>query len=303
MYKYALFNHHGKADAYLRALPASRYERVNEESTGEVDFVLTDHAILSRIKDLYRFWDYYTERFFVYPHAARPNVVNDIVEEWDKITAHFVAAPGHVWVMRAYGYEKPIHVAGWHLCPVRKFQTHKRPRRVLFAPIHYRCAEIDQDVNREAFTRLARLAESNDIQLTVRHIGELGPCGIEPVWHPNITYTQGELRPCWEQIDRADVVVSHQTFAWIAVARGIPTVMMAEDMPAHLVTEPPQFARNWNKYQDVMAFPLDILSCEDTLGLLGRAVKKNDAVEAWKARMIGEAFSPGRFREVLEKYL
>jgi hypothetical protein len=110
----------------------------------------------------------------------------------------------------------------------------------------------------------------------------------------------------YEQIDNVDVVIGHQTFAWLAVARGVPTVMMAErDLPTHVQprTKPIQFVKHWYKYVDLIAYPLDILECTDTLGLLRRVVTTDEDIRDWRRRMIGYPFRPDRFLGALEKYL
>lgn len=308
--EFLIWNHQCKGNAFIQALCERGYRRGgNLHVYRKVDFILTDHAHVrsSRIGHLMDFALSGVDKFFIYPHTARPNLVSDIVPEYDGITAQFVSAPGHVDVLRSYGYDKPLHVVGWSLCPIREFKPRREPRHVLFAPIHPRCEEIDQDANRAAFERLVKLAWSDDILLTVRHIYELERSGLEYVQHPNVQYEDGQLEPDYSSIDRADVVVSHQTFAWLAVARGVPTVMMAEDMVSHLVpmNQPPIFAKNWRKYQHLIAFPYDILAVQKyrTLDLLRRAVKSDDEIQDWKRRMIGAPFDPDAFVNALEGYL
>lgn len=302
---FVAWDHQGKGAAYIEALRQARHRYSGDiHDYRKMDFVLSDHAILGRGEQIAMFWKCGTRKIFIYPHTARPNLVNDIEDEFPAVTAHFVAAAGHVDVMRAYGYEKPIEVAGWSLCPIRPFQARQEARRVLFAPIHPRCDFIDQQLNREVWQKLLKLARADDIALTVRYIGDIREGGLEIVDHPNVSYTPGNLVPSWEQIDAADVVISHQTFAWLAVARGVPTVMMGEDMPAHLVPrgQPPKFANNWRRYADLLAFPLDIIETRHPLQILGEAIKHHPDVEGWKARMIGEPFDAARFVTTLESY-
>lgn len=304
MPSYVIFDHQGKAETYLQGLPAWNWLcEANEPH--RVDFVLTDHAILGRANILREFKRFGTRRFFVYPHSARPNIVNDIADEWDGIDAHFIAASGHVEIMRSYGYKKPLHVVGWHLCPINNFQMRETLRTVLFAPIHPRCADVDKDVNRAVFDRLKTIALAGDVLLNVRYYRSLEESGITQIVHPNIKYRRGKLKPDWSQIDEADIVVAHQTFAWLAVARGIPTVMMAEDLPTHLMTDPIRYAKNWDLYKDLLRFPLDILDCgpHETLDMLKRAQKRSKDVDEWKQRMIGFQFDQGQFINTLKGYL
>ncbi len=182
------------------------------------------------------------------------------------------------------------------------------PRKILFAPIHPRCSEIDQKVNRETFWRLEGLARAGDIHLTVRFIKSLPESGLERVEHPNITYTVGALNQGYSEIDQADVVIAHQTFLYLAVARGTPAIDMAGDMPTHIQKRghPVQWVRNWSRYADMMHYPFDILDCPDkssVLNMLGAVIQENNLVADWRCRMIGAPFRKDQFVEKLEAFL
>lgn len=305
--EYLFFTNHSNGNALLAALfNVPGYRRSgNHTMARKLDFIMTDHAVMARSSLLRDFHDAGTRHIFVYPHAARPNLVNDIRPECEHVTAQFVTAPGHVDVLRAYGYSRPIHVIGWYLCPMQPFRARRSPRNVLFAPIHPRCADVDQKANRAAFERLYALAQSDDIHLTVRYINNLEDAGLTRVDHPNVEYYQGNLDPDYSQIDNADVVVAHQTFAWMAIARGTPCVMMAEDMPSHIqeVNQPVEYVKNWNLYHDLIAYPYDLLACKKPLILLQRAIRSDEEIVGWRDRMIGQPFDPKRFIELIGSYI
>jgi len=304
------FNHQNKAAKFLDALNhggqyvlldcARRYRGVK--------FCLTDTDILGRRGKLEHIHGSGVGRFFVYPHTARPDLVNDVYPEWAFTTAHFVVTEAHAEVMRHYGYSRPLAPVGWSLCPQRDFRPRAAAYKILFAPIHPRCSEIDQKVNRETFRRLEGLAKAGDIHLTVRFVKSLPDSGLERVEHPNIEYTVGAMSQGYADIDDADVVVAHQTFKYLAVARGVPTIAMATGMPTHIQMRrhPVQWVRNWNKYIDLMKYPFDILDCPDKnsiLNMLCTVIQENDAVADWRRRMIGPQFRKDRFIEKLEAFL
>ena len=310
--EFVAFNHQNKGNAFIRALWDQGYRRVgNPRRARKVDFVLTDHATNSRRGWLDDFAREGVDNFFVYPHTARPNLVNDILPEWPGVTAHFVAAPGHVDVMRAYGYEKPLHVTGWSLCPIMPFRGNGSYRNVLFTPIHERCAEVDRRANQLAFERLMGLVEAGKIHLTVRYYraeggSGLAGSGLERYAHPEITYWEiDNLEPDWEQIDDADVVVAHQTYAWMAVARGAPMVMFGQDICPHLVPKSDQdvCAKNWSLYRHLLAYPHDLTGERSTLELLERAAADDSEIVDWRQRMIGEPFDAGAVVSAVEGYL
>lgn len=286
-------NHHAKGDAYLEALKR-QYQQVEAPP---VDMTFSDQAIFGRAASL----EYLrARRNFLYPHSGRPNLIGDILPIWDGIDAEFIAAEGHRQVMRSYGHDRFIHVVGWSLCPIRDFVPKQEARRVLFAPIHPRCHEMDKALNRAVFELLRPL----DIELRVHYIGSLEESGLERIEAPHIEYIRGELRPNTDKIDEADVVVGHQTFGYLAVARGVPTVMFGEDMLPHLIPhgQPPLFPKNWKRYHLKMRYPFDIQD-GNPMAMLEKAIRPNEAVEAWKARMIGKPFNANLFLQKLARYL
>ena len=275
------------------------------------DFVLTDSDAspgkvhrLSMLRNQTKI-----KTFIVYPHAARPPLYADLYPVFQHTTMQMVSAVEHVKILRIIGYEKPMVVVGWSLCPIRKFRRtwldYKRPLKVLFAPIHPHCASIDKDVNRKVYSILSKLHTEGFIELTVRFIKSMESSGLSNERIPKVIYSQGLMDGDYHQIDLSDVVVSHQTFAYIAVARGIPTVMMAEDMPTHTVKSDDGYvcARQWDKYKDRLMYPLDILNCEDPLMLLHRSSQDDSAIVDWRERLIGKQFVPETFWELIKEYI
>jgi hypothetical protein len=292
-------NHQGKAKMLTDALD-TKYTHVTD---GRVTFVLTDSDVLGRRGQLERMKQKGTKRFFVYPHSARPSMINDYYPEWEGTTAQFVVTDYHGDVLREYGYTKPLIPIGWNLSEVRDFQPREKAYNVLFAPIHPRNAPIDRQVNRQTFDRLYKLHQEGAINLTVRYIGIFVDNGIPE--KEDVTYIQGKMDQSTHDMDRADVVIGHQTFAWIAVARGIPCVMMAEDMPTHFRKRNQEYENvpSWDKVSHLFRYPLDILAENDTIRLLERAVKSDAEIADWKRRMIGEPFDAARFIELVESRL
>jgi len=304
------FNHQNKAAKFLDALNhEGKYTLLDcARHYKGVKFCLTDTDILGRRGKLEHMRSSGVGRFFVYPHAARPDLVNDAYPEWAFTTAHFVVTEAHAEVMRCYGYSRPLVPVGWSLCPQQEFKPRAAAYKILFAPIHPRCSEVDKEVNRETFKRLEGLAKAGDIHLTVRFVKSLPDSGLERVEHPNIEYTVGGMSQGYADIDNADVVIAHQTFKYLAVARGVPTIAMATGMPTHIqmLRHPVRWVRNWDKYIDLMKYPYDILDCPDrnsVLNMLCAVIQENDVVADWRRRMIGSQFRKDRFVEKLEAFL
>ena len=297
---FTYWNHQGKADKLIEALSPKYTPDITEGARERARFMLTDNDVRGRVPQLERAKKLGVQSFLVYPHTARPSMINDNWPAWEGTAAQFVVNEYHAEVLRGYGYKKPLESIGWTLCPIREFRE-TPAREVLFMPIHPRNAPIDRKVNKEAFDRLVALGGA--INLTVRYVGDLIDNGIPEVG--GVTYIQGRMNQNFAEIDAADVVVGHQTAAWIAVARGVPTVMMAEDMPTHFRTWANEYVntKSWDKVSHLFRYPLDILAEDDTMAILTRAARSDSEIADWRRRMIGEAFDPQRFVEIVERYL
>lgn len=297
------FNHQGKADALVSALAPKFSQLTAEVYNHRVKFALTDSDIKGRQRQLTKIREAGCNVFFVYPHAARPSMINDYYPRWNYTTAQFVVNECHAEVLRAYGYDKPLIGIGWMLCPLREFQPKQRARNVLFAPIHPRNAPQDRDVNARTFARLYPHVQSGEINLTVRHVGDLLDNGL--THEAGVNYIQGKMNQDYGEIDAADVVIGHQTAAWIAVARGTPTVMTGEDMPTHFRRYDQQYddVRSWRRVAPLFQYPLDILAENDTMRLLNRAVRSDAEIADWRRRMIGDAFDPLKFVTIVESFI
>jgi hypothetical protein len=303
--KFFTFNHQGKADAYIRAMTARGWQETKDP--GEARFIFSDSNVLHRGKSL----EVYGRRakVFIYPHAARPNIFWDFPGQdfAGRIDCHFVAAPGHAQVMKAYGFPHPIEVIGWSLSRILPFQPKKELKRILFGPIHpnsngFLCA-LDRSLNRRAFETLLKVSDICNAELIVRHIGDLK---VNNIWKAGgVTYIEGQKDQSTNEIDRADLVVSHQTFAYLAVARGIPTLMMGEADPPRWggTEEALKYVKSWEKYKDLLMYPLDLLSAADPIALIESATCSDEAIRDWRESMIGRPFDTTRFADTLEGYL
>ncbi len=305
--RFICFNHQNKADALINAL-SGKYNLVHPRiaNRASVLFAMSDSDVAGRVTQFRAIQRAGCNRFFVYPHTARPSMINDYHPTWEGVTAQFVVNEYHTEVLRAYGYNKPLAETGWYLCDLRPFRPRERAYNVLFAPIHPRNAPQDRDANARTFERLYPLALKGKINLTVRHVGTLADNGLKQM--RGVTYVNGVTNGSDDRlasIDAADVVIGHQTFAWVAVARGTPTVMFAEDMPTHFrgIEQRYTDVKSWAKVSPLFRYPLDILKESDTMALLDRSVKSDDEISDWRRRMIGEAFVPEKFVSILENYL
>ncbi len=306
MIPYILFDHQAKSRAFTEAL-APKYSpipRISKEYR-TARFVLTDNHVLSRRTKLEQYYKDGLRKFFIYPHAGRPGLATAFYPPWSKVTAEFVATEAHAEVMRQIGNKNKLHAVGWSLCPIVPFRPRLQVRKVLFAPIHPRNSDIDRRVNRAVFYKLFRLARAGEILLTVRYLAPLDGNGLVRVDHPNIKYVEGAAGPDWKQIDESDMVIAHQTFLFLAVARGVPALAMWDGVTPHVEYRGGEFLemKGWEDVKDQVMYPLDILHADNPTALMMQAAADDRSIAEWRARMIGPAFDPGRFLELVEGYL
>ncbi len=295
-------DHQGKAKAYVDALMDAGYLR-NLVRDGTADFCLLDLDWGSRVSIISDF-AVRGKPTFLYPHTARP------VLQWDGMypssphtTAVFTIAQGGVDIPRMYGLvDKPIHAVGWTYCDIVPFEKKSgSPQKVLFAPIHVNgngyMTNRERNLNSKVFHKLL----STDVELTVRFLYNLEWNGL---WEEEgVTYVQGKPDQSTKEIDEADVVVSHQNMGYLAVARGKPTLFMAEYLPpiSGNTDAAIKVVASWDKYKDELMFPLDILA-GDTKEML-QIAWQHDLARDWKHKYIGSPFNAEQFVEILEGYL
>lgn len=314
--RFIFMNHQQKGKVFADALKAKggtsiSYPLPHDYRPDRNDFVLTDSDAspgkvhrLSMLRTQTRI-----RCFIVYPHAARPPLYADLYPVFEHTTMQMVSAVEHVEILRLIGYDKPMVVVGWSLCPIREFRStwldYNKPLKVLFAPIHPHCASIDKNVNRQVYAILSKLHQQGAIELTVRFIKSMEASGLPHEHISKVLYSQGYLDGDYHQIDMADVVVSHQTYAFMAVARGVPTVMMAEYMPTHTVRSDDgyAYAKQWDKYKDRIMYPLDILDCADPLMLLHQSCRDDSMIANWRERLIGQQFEPDTLWDKIKEYV
>ena len=297
--RFKMFVRKDKGEAFEKALQSFGYESVNDWRIAQ--FVLADHDQRGDIRIMQRD----NKKFFIHPHSARSMILWDgILPTTSFVQCNFVFAPGQKEVMQAYGYRRPVEVVGWTYCPIQPFMPAQKIENVLFAAIHpnmgqdrqgRRLMQIDQDLNKRSLDVLRGL----NLNVTVRYSGRLEDNGLPQ--YPDTIYQEADLTmgSSLRAMQGFDVVVAHQTFAYLAVASGIPTVMFGEDTPPHSMH---MTVKSWDKYKHILMFPLDLLQ-GDPQEVLERAAQDDSSIREWKSNFIGEPFSAEGFVSALEKYL
>ena len=236
-------------------------------------------------------------KVIVIPHGQNASYIYDGILPWDpRTTAHFVIGEGQREVLRRMGVDAPSYTTGWPWCELHEFRASAEPRKVLFAPCHpvernNFMPDRWRDLHKQIFAELLEL----DIDLTVRHIGDLETNGL---WEaPGVTYSTGRTDNATTEIDGADLVIGMGTFASLAVARGVPTITFGSDFTPWNQLEddgPILYVQSWDAYREYVRFPHEF-GDEPLGGLIRKAAASDDGIREWRDLFIGEQFDPARF--------
>ena len=286
----AASQHQKKAAPFLRALVDHGHQLVPGEADAfllDVDTTYNRHLYDARLER--------GEKVFLYPHGHFTAWFYDGPMDPDpRITAHFVVSEGVQEVYRRIGMTMPTYVVGFPWSELRPFRPATPPRKILFGPHHPlgdgRIRPEVAALNRRIFESLLEL----DIELTVRHIMDVERNGLYHV--DGVDFVQAQPDNGTAQIDEADAVVGGGTFAYLAVARGVPTVMYDQSEPPENHNRDGSVWRpqSWDRYADYVRYPYDI--SDGPIGeLLDAAGASDDAIRDWRERFIGRQFDPSAF--------
>lgn len=287
-----IHRHQNKADRLIAAIEAQGHIVSNEPP---LDLILLDHDGPDYYRNMIAHADKHGIKVGLYSHGATSYVAWDGLWEPHPSTAFYLAASyAEKAVMECYGYHKPIYPIGWFYSPVRPY-TPSTGRKVLFAPIHLLgngfIPKPAYEANRRTFERL--LDETFD--LTVYHLGDLEAQGVKRI--PGVRYLESTGTNRTDIFERFDCVVSYGTFAYNAIAYGVPTYVYGQDIPPWdgYTDDTVRYAANYGCYKYLMDFPYDLDYTESMF-----AWNKPAALDHWKAAHIGQAFDPVAFVKLLE---
>jgi len=238
-----------------------------------------------------------------YPHGATGAwwMDSDLYSKTDGWAfANLVIGEGHKHVSSIIQSKTPHHVIGWSYCPIKQFVAKSQVKRILFAPIHssirsHMLRSEAKDTNKRVFEALVKIKDSYTI--TIRHLDPLEAIGIYKV--PGITFRMGKPDGSYLEIDNSDLVIAEGTFLYLAVARGKSVIGINQRIPIAPNTPIPGFKiKNWDKYGDYMAYPIDF-DDGPLLELIAKASK--DEQKKWKELFIGKQMNSKDLSDLLSK--
>jgi hypothetical protein len=285
---YAFHEHQGKGIGLVRALRDLGWTPAAQPDLFLIDFDGPPYYV-----EMIRRYKALGAKVALYPHGATAQLCLDIWDNSPEVDAYLAFSHGQAEVLRKFRYPRPVYVTGWQWCEQREARTLGSANRLLFAPIHPLgngfLHPLHADANRRAF---ADILDHYPLDvISVRLVGTPEANGLQYV--PGVEYHQASLEISTADMDRSDLVVSHGTFAYLSVARGLPTVMYGYDYPfmdGNSLGEAVS-AKHWDEYADYMRDPVAVL--DDLPG-------SEKTVRRWRDSFIGEQMTAARLGEALE---
>lgn len=298
--KLLILDYHGKARLLAEKLLSAGFplaRSVNEQ----FDVLVADIDAPQAFPDKHRIIASHVQRggrVVMYPHGANVLFGFDGVHPVELPFVQLVHGEGHKRVMEQFGFPNPIEVVGWSYSETAPFRPPDDVRDVLLAPIHpyaieeHTPAEIVAD-NRRVFDEFIRL----DCGKTVRYIGSPAANGLTTP--DGYTPVAASLGLDHSDIDRADVVIADGTYAFLALARGKPTVMISDgdgltNRPDGTLAR----AANRDSYADFVRYPL-VVGDAPLPELIERACAGSPEIDEWKRLFVGGPLDVRRLARTL----
>jgi hypothetical protein len=302
--KYYVLERRDMARPFKLALYNAGYRKTMDPE--EADFLLYDLE-----QNVYRsILDYFAlhrKPLFVYPHSANSWYFWDGFHKEYPVSCCFVFTREVRTAMIAYGYKSRIEPIGFSCGEVINWKG-MREKTLLFAPMHT-MGPVGQDylrppasfrLNREALEKVFELAPLFK-KITIRYGKTFIASGMYDPQIRNVVFEQASLKvkDSLASINRHNMVISAGTLAYLAVARGKPTIFYGTH------GQPPQegemTVRHYDKYK-WMDYPVFLDNMSEDM-IMKFAVQNDPNVERWKKANIGNTFSANRFISVVREYV
>ena len=299
-----LLKNRDAGNAFHKALIEAGYV---ETDIDHADMIFTDfeRPIIRAVKD---------RPIFIYGHTPYSFYLYDGKQWLDPIpvACNFVCAEVGVMAMKSYGYPYRVEAVGFSRCEVKPF-TPTKGKNLLYASAHLLGSKKvwphpgDLEMHLRAMKWIAknrgyfdRVIVNYSVSLEANALEKFTGIGIEFIELGEHSQLSAEL--AGRQFENIDLVISCNTFAYLALAKGVPTLMFGFEKDAPTLRSSTGGGRHYDLYKPYFDFPLALeeMSAEEVLDL---RLAPNAQVEAWKKMNIGESFDAGKFISVVRDCL
>lgn len=300
-----LHDHQGKSQNFLSMLAQAGHTETPDLHEADVLFAHTDAPWQGNDPEVIETFGGLGKPVVLYPHSGPPSVEYDGLQPVSPhVRAKLVFAPGHTEVLKRYEYPVRTYEIGWYYCPLLRFAPVKKVERVLFAPMHpwmdeKTILDVHQMLNQAVF-RALKEDRPEGSEVYVRYFGGEDLNGLEQA--EGFKYRKIEkLGNDHGDIDEADLVVSCGTLAYLAIARGKPTIMFGQES-AGVSDMGDKRVDHWEAYGDYMRYPVDLHDWPLPM-LVQKACEGGQWLEEWKRLFIGKQMTTQSLNRALNKIM
>lgn len=322
--KFTINHNRDKAQVYANALIEAGHEEILTsaldlervyhpsgmtyiQNPKDADFIIVDHNWTEAAIGTLR-WAKNTGRpAFKIIHGARADMFIDSIKFPNPMElVNFVPGPGHKRIYDAGGYPAETVVTGWAWSDVKEF-TPSLPTKVLFAPIHPReKAKLipgQRHANVKIIKDLKRLSDKYDIHIYQYKQLKDNALPEDTAEWATLHQSTLKLADAIAAIEDADLVIAHETFSFISIALGKPTIMFRDDVEGigwFVIHE----SKYWPHYNGKMNYPFSWMThTGDKDDLIRRVAMDREAIMGWKQNFIGGPFDKEVFVNTIQPYL
>lgn len=303
--KFYISHHQHKGKPYMDALLKGKWVRAEKDTEEDIDLALFDQitsqhypgkfgAVVQSCKNS-------GSAIVCYPHSP---IVPCWFDGWtpmpEGLDCLLVIAKGQKEIAKKHFLQNTrIEATGFPYCVQKKFTKPDRIKKILFAPVHPDGGGLlseEVQANRNIFRELKRLQRGCHVEVTIRYLGKMEEQGIKP--YPHFTFVKAKPDGKTDEIDTADVVIAKNTFMYLSVARGKPTIGINQHIPLRTTKSPPGWKPiHWDEYGAETAYPINYEK-GNLWDLIQEAAQKEQT--EWRKKFIGSSLKSEEFCKLME---
>lgn len=291
------------ATSFVDALLHAGYLEV--PTAKQADFILYDKESSSIARQAKIESQAVDKPIFIYPHTPYSFWFWDGYVKPRRCTCNFVVGDTAVKSMQVYGYPYRVEAVGFPRCEVKPFHP-TAGKHLVYSSNRLQGKSGKMYGNeRNASIQVMRWLMQNKkffdlitiyYQFSVQKNGMASFVEDGFVYKPAGGQIEMGVSNTLRQLESADIVISCNTFAYISIAQGCPTMIYpTKGIVANKLV-------HFDSYRQWFDFPLDLFSM-DGADVLALRDKPNPQVEEWKRMNIGTSFDAEKFISVVREFV